>query len=58
MLRPQPAREALDLILERIPSTRGVCGYGDGIVRSEEWRICGGPEGNSGYVRTRETGIF
>ena len=53
-----PAREAFDLIFERIPSTRDVCGYGDGIVRSEEWRICGGPEGNSGYVKTRETGIF
>ena len=52
------ARELFELLYERIPSTRDVCGYGDGIVRSEEWRICGGPEGNEGYAKARERGIF
>ncbi|MGD9496473.1 MAG: hypothetical protein AB7Y46_09190 [Armatimonadota bacterium] len=53
-----PARELMELIFERIRSTTQICGYGTGEVTSNEWRVCGGPEGNSGYVRTRETGIF
>ncbi len=52
------ARELLALMFERIPSTRDVCGYGDGVVTSEEWRICGGPEGNPDYEATRRRGIF
>lgn len=52
------ARELFDLLFERIPSTRDVCGYGDGVVTSEEWRICGGPEGCAGYEATRKTGLF
>ena len=52
------ARDFVALLYERIPSTRDVCGYGDGIVRSEEWRICGGPDGSEGYAKARETGIF
>ena len=39
-----PARELLELLYERIPSTRDVCGYGDGKERAWEWRICGEPE--------------
>lgn len=53
------ARELFNLLIESISSTRDVCGYGDGVVRSEEWRICGeGPDGNPGYKLTRQTGIF
>ncbi len=52
------ANELFDLLFERIASTREICGYEDGIVRAQEWTICGGPEGNPGYVTTRETGIF
>ncbi len=52
------ARELYTLLFQRIPSTRDVCAFGDGIVRSEEWQICGGPDGNPGYVATRRTGIF
>ena len=52
------ARELVDLLFERIASTREICGYEDGIVRAQEWTICGGPEGNPGYVATRETGVF
>jgi len=52
------AKALYDLLFERIPSTRDVCGYGDGIVTSHEWSICGGPDGNEGYRRTIESGIF
>ncbi len=53
------ARELLALLFERIPSTKDVCGYGDGIVTSHEWEICGDPiEGNEAYRRTIESGIF
>ena len=52
------ARELFALLFQRIPSTRGICAYGDGIERSEEWKICSGPDGNPGYVATRRTGVF
>ncbi|MCX7826503.1 MAG: hypothetical protein N2689_13230 [Verrucomicrobiae bacterium] len=52
------ARELFALLFQRIRSTREICAYGDGIERSEEWRICGGPDGNPGYAATRQTGIF
>ena len=53
-----PARELIDLLFGRIPSTRDICGYGDGIVRSEEWAICSDPEGNPGYARARQAGLL
>jgi len=53
-----PARELFDLLFERIESTTEICGYGDDLVMSQEWTICGGPGGNSGYVATRKTGVF
>ena len=53
-----PARELFDLIFERIPSTRDICGYGDGAVRAHAWTVCGGPDGNEGYRLTRKAGIF
>jgi hypothetical protein len=52
------ARELYSLLFEKIPSTRDVCGYGDGVVTSHEWGICGGDGGNNGYRRTIEKGIF
>lgn len=48
------ARDLLKLIYERIPSTRDVCGYNDGVVTGQEWQICGGPEGNAGYAKARD----
>lgn len=48
-----PAREFLRRLFDEVPSTREICGYGDGIVRSEEWRICGGQDGSPGYEKTR-----
>jgi len=53
-----PAREVFDLLFERIQSTTEICGYGDDVVMSQEWTICGGPGGNPGYVATRRTGVF
>jgi len=52
------ARELFSLLFERVKSTREICGYGDGVVRSGDWTICGGPDGNPGYLLTREKGIF
>ncbi len=52
------ARELFDLLFERIPSTRDICGYGDGVVTSEEWRICGDPNGQPGYEATRKAGLW
>ena len=55
---PGQARELFALLYQRVSSTRDICGYGDGIVRSEEWKICSEPTGNPGYAATRQTGIF
>ncbi len=52
------ARELFKLLFERIPSTRYVCAYGDGILTSNEWSICGGEEGNAAYKKTIESGII
>lgn len=51
------AREFLALLFERVQSTTDVCGYGDGVATANEWRVCGGPDGNAGYARTRARGV-
>lgn len=52
-----PARELFQRLFDRIHSTTEVCGHGDGIERSPEWRVCGGPDGDARYVRAREAGL-
>ena len=52
-----PARKALELLFDRVPSTRDICAYGDGVVRSHEWEICGSSEGREGYAKGREAGL-
>ena len=52
------ARDFIELLFERIASTREICGYDDGIVTSEEWTICSGPDGNPGYEKTRRKGLL
>ena len=47
------ARELYELLYERIPSTRDICGYGDGEERAREWSICGDPEGKETYRKAR-----
>ena len=48
-----PARTLLQLLYERIPSTRDICGYGDGEVRAPEWSICSGGEKDDAYPKAR-----
>lgn len=48
-----PARRLYELLFTRIPSTRLVCGYGDGIGRSAEWSVCRAPESEE-YAKARE----
>ena len=35
-----PAWKLYELLYEKVPSTKSICGYGDGVVRSSEWSIC------------------
>jgi len=51
------ARELFARLYERIPSTRLICGHGDGIYRGPEWRVCGGPDGDPRYAKARERGL-
>ena len=53
-----PARELFELLFDTIRSTVEICGYVNGEVTATEWTVCGGPEGNQGYLKTRERGIF
>lgn len=53
-----PARELVALVFERIPSTRDICAYGTGTVTAHAWSICGGPDGNAGYAKSREKGVW
>jgi hypothetical protein len=52
-----PAQALMARLYERIPSTRLVCGHGDGMHRGREWRVCGGPDGDPHYVRARQEGL-
>ena len=52
-----PARLLFARLYERIPSTRMICGHGDGVYRGPEWRVCGGPDGDARYVKAREEGL-
>ncbi len=49
------ARVLLRRLFACVTSTTQVCGYGDGRVTSREWSVCGGPTGDAGYTRMRET---
>ncbi|MBC8872432.1 MAG: hypothetical protein H8E44_23620 [Planctomycetes bacterium] len=52
-----PARKLYELLYERVPSTRDVCGYGDGEKRAPEWSICGDPEGKETYRKARAANL-
>ena len=52
-----PARELLQRLYRAIRSTTEICGHGDGLERSGEWRVCGGPAGNESFVRGRLQGL-
>ncbi|NOY79485.1 MAG: hypothetical protein GXP31_00630 [Kiritimatiellaeota bacterium] len=53
-----PARALFDRLLACIPAVRAVCAYGDGVVTSREWNICGSAVTGDGYAKAREAGIF
>lgn len=52
-----PAGELFRKLYDRVQSTRQVCAYTDGVVRGEEWTICGAPDGSPSYERGREAGL-
>lgn len=52
-----PAQDVFARLYQRIESTREVCGHGDGIERSPEWRVCGGPTGDARYAQGRAAGL-
>ena len=41
------------LLFERIPSTRDICGYGDSETRAPEWSICSGAEKDDAHQQAR-----
>jgi hypothetical protein len=51
-----PARELLRRLYAAVHSTREICGWGDGIVRSPEWSVCHAPESEA-YARGRAAGL-
>ena len=52
-----PAGELLQDLYAAVENTTEICGYGDGVERSGEWRVCGGPTGKDSYVRARQVGL-
>lgn len=52
-----PAGEVFGRLYKRIETTREVCAHCDGIERSPEWRVCGGPTGDERYARGRAAGL-
>lgn len=52
-----PARELLRRVFAAVAETTEVCGFGDGVERSPEWRVCCGPDGSEGYRRARGEGL-
>ena len=49
-----PARSLYRLLFDRIPSTRLICGYDDGVARGPEWTICDDPQGSRRYTAGRD----
>ena len=52
-----PARELLQKLFIAVKNTTEICGYGDGVERSREWRVCGGPTGKESFGRARQVGL-
>ncbi len=52
-----PARDLLRQVFRAIASTTEICGHGDGVERSREWRICGGQTGSDAYAPGRRAGL-
>jgi hypothetical protein len=52
-----PARKLFRMLFDEIKSTTEICGNGDGIERSPDWRVCGGPQGNESYRKARAANL-
>ncbi len=52
-----PACELLQKLFVAVRSTTEICGYGDGVERSREWRVCGGPRGKESFGLARQVGL-
>jgi len=53
-----PARELYTMLYDRIHSQTQICGYGDGVVTSQEWTVCiAGPEPGPEYTKGRAAGL-
>ena len=52
-----PARKLLQKLYSVVSNTTEICGYGDGIERSKEWRVCGGPTGKAPFEQARQRGL-
>jgi hypothetical protein len=52
-----PARQLIQRLYDKVRSTLQVCGFNDGVARSPEWRVCGGPTGDDRYVKGRAAGM-
>ena len=52
-----PACELLSRLYDKVRSTQQVCGYGDGVERGREWRVCREPEGAPAYEKGRAGGL-
>ena len=51
------ARELFRRLYEEITSTTEICGNGTGVATACEWRVCGGPKGDAGYLKARSEGL-
>ncbi|MBN1555477.1 MAG: hypothetical protein JXA11_12085 [Phycisphaerae bacterium] len=52
-----PARELLQRLYGTVENTTEICGYGDGVERSREWKVCNGPTGSESFVHGRRAGL-
>ena len=52
------ARELYTMLYDRIQSQIQICGYGNGVVTSQEWTVCtAGPEPGPEYANGRAAGL-
>ncbi|HPG65278.1 MAG TPA: hypothetical protein PLO37_00425 [Candidatus Hydrogenedentes bacterium] len=52
-----PARVLFTRLYDCVPSALDVCGFGDGVERAPEWRVCGGEDVDARYALGRSAGL-
>ena len=52
-----PAKELYQRLFDAVSDSTDICGYGDGVERSREWRVCHGSEGSERYRQARASGM-